>query len=54
MISTFGASSSTTGTSVVVADRSAPMTAIVGLVSIDACHVEKHDFSKKRSVWFIH
>ncbi|XP_022714819.1 topless-related protein 4-like isoform X2 [Durio zibethinus] len=31
IIGTFGASSSTTGTSIAVADRSAPMTAIVGL-----------------------
>ncbi|XVF74749.1 hypothetical protein PTKIN_Ptkin13bG0136600 [Pterospermum kingtungense] len=31
IISTFGGSSSTTGTGIVVADRSAPMTAIVGL-----------------------
>lgn len=53
IISTFGTSSSTTGTSIAVADRSAPMTANVGLVSIDVCHVDYHDSSLKRSVWFL-
>ena len=52
IIGTFGASISTTGTSISIADRSAPMTAIIGSVSIDTCHVDYHDSSMKRSIGF--